>query len=81
MGNYITLRMMDMDSMNKDFIEFDGIKFTAYDDLFNYAEDYIVSVKKQFENVFSETEIEEYKFEFTPVPFRLADDLVKAFYD
>ncbi|MDT2761437.1 restriction endonuclease [Aerococcus urinaeequi] len=81
MGNYITLRMMDMDSMNKDFIEFDGIKFTAYDDLFNYAEDYIVSVKKQFENIFSETEIEEYKFEFTPFPFRLADDLVKAFYD
>lgn len=80
-GNYITLRSMDMDSKNKDYIEFDGIKFTAYDDLFNYAEDYIERVKKEFENIFSETEIEEYKFEFSSVPFNLTDDIVKLLYD
>jgi len=80
-GNYITLRNMNMNSKNNEYIEFDGIKFTAYDDLFKYAEEYIENVKKEFEDIFSGIEIEEYKFEFSVIPLNLTNEIVKIFYE
>lgn len=60
---YMTIRSLELSSMEKETIEFDGISFNAFDELFTYAEGYFLKVIQEFEELFKNVQIEEFKFE------------------
>lgn len=60
---YTIVRTLEMSSIDKKTIEFDGNIFTAFDELFDYAKEFFIRMILEFEELFKRSQIEEYKFE------------------
>lgn len=60
---YMIIHTLELSSIEKESIEFDGVIFTAFDELFTYAENFFRKKIQDFEELFKNTQIEKDKLE------------------
>lgn len=71
--SYLICRKIGFEKIKEDSLDVDGITFTSYDELFDYFNKKFTIIIKEYEEIFKNNPIEQWKFDYGIVKYSFDD--------